>query len=703
MPRAVTAIKKKIAEEKEIQWEIKLGRGKIKAREIIDIANLQQNTKLKRMVEKQKKTMWTWVMTIKWVLGRQLVSGLILDRKVIKETWMLFTNETSAYKVLNADVAQDLNFKEYRSEPIELRWAPWQFIQRHIDFKYPYIDTGEKWVEVITRFFKDNIIINYLVAKSLIDDETFQIIKEFLATFDVFYNPDKLSIGFAPRMAYKGNSNSVSLEELLKAEIEQWYVNEVVWDKQRKFSYTHILRRNLDLQLQKWQKTLITSWKQYNFVAWSRRIGKSFLSAYIAYREFYRKGSGYGDRNRQVLYVTLNDKKAWQPFQYMMQMTETDRKLWYITVNTANKEFTSTITWTKLIFITSWQHGWAASYWADLVVVDEAAMIRNEFWDDLLPIIVQERATVFAISTINEEAKQNWFYKYLLAWEMWDENIQSIRVTIDDNELLREEDKEAMKLALVDNQLKYWTQLYSIFPTWSTIFNLNWAIQSIDTTTKRDLVLIGYDPAKLWDNASFVIVDPNTFHVIDEHILKWISYMEQKEYLIQLKKQHHMSIVIMDRTWVWEWVYEIFWDLIDVSVKYKAVWEVKMSPLWYWMVSKWELVDTLKLYIDHYWLKVSDTLENLIKEFKSFKALTDRGRVIQYWWVWFTDDSINALWLITFYLKHISWITWALDFKSKTTTIEIDQYWNVIDSSYNQLWMYTQEYNYEDLYKNFTY
>jgi hypothetical protein len=29
-------------------------------------------------------------------------------------------------------------------------------------------------------------------------------------------------------------------------------------------------------------------------------------------------------------------------------------------------------------------------------------MIANEFWEDLLPIIVQERATVFAISTINE-------------------------------------------------------------------------------------------------------------------------------------------------------------------------------------------------------------------------------------------------------------------------------------------------------------
>jgi hypothetical protein len=42
------------------------------------------------------------------------------------------------------------------------------------------------------------------------------------------------------------------------------------------------------------------------------------------------------------------------------------------------------------------------------------------------------------------------------------------------------------------------------------------------------------------------------------------------------------------------------------------------------MVSKSELVDTLKIYIDHYGLKISDTLENIIKEFKAFKVLTDR-------------------------------------------------------------------------------
>jgi hypothetical protein len=32
-------------------------------------------------------------------------------------------------------------------------------------------------------------------------------------------------------------------------------------------------------------------------------------------------------------------------------------------------------------------------------------MISDAFWEDLLPIIMQEKATVFAISTINEDIK----------------------------------------------------------------------------------------------------------------------------------------------------------------------------------------------------------------------------------------------------------------------------------------------------------
>jgi|GEM_PF-4806089 hypothetical protein len=48
----------------------------------------------------------------------------------------------------------------------------------------------------------------------------------------------------------------------------------------------------------------------------------------------------------------------------------------------------------------------------------------------------------------------------------------AMRVTIDDNDLLTEERKENMKSALKHNPMKYWTQLYSIFPSGNTVFTL---------------------------------------------------------------------------------------------------------------------------------------------------------------------------------------------------------------------------------------
>lgn len=657
---------------------------------------------LKRMVDKQKKITGQPAQTIKGVLAKQLFSAIMVNKKDMKERGLLFSDSLTTDRIINREIANDWNFEGWSYEEIELKGAAGQLLMPSIKFKYPSIRIDSKCVHNITRYFKNNTIINYWVAKSLIDDETYSIIKEFLKTFDIFYNSATLSIGLHPRIGKTWGSNAVSLEGLLQAEIDQGYVNEQIGDKDRKYSYTHMLRRNLGLNLQTWQKSLIEDWKQYNFIAGSRRAGKTFTSAYIAYREFYRKGSWYGDRNRQVLYVTLSDNKAWQPFQYMLQMTEEDRELWYITVNRASKEFTCTLTWTKLIFITASARWGAASYGADLVIIDEAAMIANEFWEDLLPIIVQERATVFAISTINEWAKQNWFYKYLLKGEMGDDDIQALRVTIDDNELLTDVDRLAMKEALIDNQMKYWTQLYSIFPSGSSIFQLNWVITPMDVESRRHTVVIGYDPAKIGDNASFVVVDPSSFETIEEHFMKWIPYMEQKEYLIELKKKFGHSVVVMDRSWVWEWVYEIFWNLIDVSVRYKATWDVKLAPLGYWTVSKWELIETLRLYIDNYGLKISDTLENLVKELKHFKVLRDRGSVVQYWGVGFTDDSVNALALVTFYLRHISGVTVPLDNAWENTMMMIDEYGNLIDMN-EGIWMFTQSYDYQDTYNQFIY
>ena len=71
-------------------------------------------------------------------------------------------------------------------------------------------------------------------------------------------------------------------------------------------------------------------------------------------------------------------------------------------IQVSGKEFTNTLTNAKLIFVTSGSRTGAKSYGGDLIIIDEAAEVSDEYWNDLLPIIMQEQATVFAISTINE-------------------------------------------------------------------------------------------------------------------------------------------------------------------------------------------------------------------------------------------------------------------------------------------------------------
>ena len=637
------------------------------------------------------------VSSVVHILWRILLSSMTTNVNQIRKG--LLFRKFIEDKVINNDLASEFQPLWWKTIEIGLTGACAQLVQPVINFKYPTIDinVNKYHTKEVTKDFHKKVLIGYWVNSNLIDDELYTIIKWILANFHIYIDYISLKIWLVPKalitnpnykagekqiLEYWEEEYSEKLQELLSVEINLWYTNEDIWDENRGYAYTHMLRRNLKLKLQPWQISMIINWKQYNFIAGSRRVWKTFTSAYVAYRELYRKGSWFWDRKRQVLYVTLNDNKAWQPFQYMMSMTERDRELWLVVANLWRKEFTCTITGTKILFITAWARWGAASYGADLVVIDEAAMIPNEFWEDLLPIIVQEWATVFAISTINETSRKNWFYTRLLRWETgWDAKANSIRVTIDDNALLTEELRKEMRDELVDNQLKYWTQLYSIFPSWSTVFNLNGVIQTIDLTKPRQAVIIWYDPAKLWDNASFTVVDPETFEVIEEHIFKWVSYMEQKNLMKELKKKFHKSVAIMDRSGVWEGVYEIFWDLIDYSVRYKATGDIAIdSKYWYYKVSKGELVDTLRLYLEEYWLKIAENLANLISEIKGFKVLKDKWSVLRYGWVGITDDSVNSLSLITFAMKHILCITKPINMSADMWAFTILPDGNIVDN-----------------------
>ena len=548
---------------------------------------------------------------------------------------------------------------------LQLRWAAKEMIWEEIDMEYPEMSLND-W-EDITKYFKDNVIMRWLVKDKLIDDEMLAVMKGVFDRFYFIYDPTINLVG----MCLKKMTREVwiEIEALLDKEIELWYVNNKIWDEKRKRGYTHILRRNLELRFQTWQKTMLFNWKKFNFIAWSRRIWKTYTSAYIAYRELYRIWGWYGKRERQILYICVSEDKMWQPMQYMAQMVKKDISLGYIKKTWT--EFHNLITGAKLIFRTANSRTWAASYGADLVILDEWAMISDEFWEDLLPIIMQEKATVFAISTINEDVKSWWFYDGLLRWELGDdENYNCIRVTIDDNELLTHEDREATKDALRHNAMKYWTQLYSIFPSGNNVFKLTWVIQP-EEYVKPNYVIIWYDPWKIKDDAALVVMDIDRVRIIDAIALMNMDYMDQKLEIIELKKKYNKSIVIMDRTWVWEAVREIMRDVIDTSVKYKGRWEITHNDRFsYYNVSKSELVSITNVAINNVWLSIDSNLLQLITQLKGFKKI-NAWTVTQYEWEGVKDDLTNAMMLACFYAIKVLGIRW----KNEASSFQvIDKY-----------------------------
>lgn len=635
--------------------------------------------------------MSVWKLTDKWLALREFLWAFIMDKSLIKK-WKIFYNSNN-WKDIDWTLMENY-WKMYKcfqwnKIQIRLKWFAKEMISDQIiEYEYPSLD---KW-EDVTKYFTDHVVLWWAVKNNFIDDEILLLFKSIvLQNFKVYYREWGNYVWLVPKT--KVLDLSIGLEELLDKEIEQWYYNKIIGDKNRRYWYTHILRRNAQMNLQTWQKTVLYNWKQFNFIAWARRSWKTFMSAMIAYRELYKLWWWYWARDRQILYVTLTDDKSWQPFQYLKLLMKKDIELWYIKVS--GKEFTNTITNAKLIFVTAWWRWWARSYWADLVIIDEAAEIPDDYWTDLLPIIMQEKATVYAISTINEDSQNGWFYKELVRWELtWRDDYNTIRVTIDDNELLDDKTREDAKVKIMEaSQVKYWTELYCIFPSSNSVFKMSGIIQPALEELSKSFV-IWYDPWKINDDAWLIVVDMQNLRVVEEVALKYVSYKEQWRIVAELKEKYKATVVI-DRTWVWEAVFEIVQNVIDVSIKYKkSWWEISYNEQYnYYNVPKKELVETMQLYIESYWLKINSGIEQLITQMKWFKKFNSWSYVT-YCWVWVKDDLVNWLLLCWFYMKHIKWLDW------KNQIIE-NNVWRIIDNFNWQDWF--DEYTSDDNFKKYIY
>ena len=145
---------------------------------------------------------------------------------------------------------------------------------------------------------------------------------------------------------------------------------------------------------------------------------------------------------------------------------------------------------------------------SDFIIIDEAGFIREDVYLNILPIIENENARLFAISTIDWNTPKNWFYELLCHYEQeGDIEGYAQRVTIDDidENILSAASKERMKLALRGNLQRYFAELYATFPQIHSVF----ATQSLFCLPNAELVpdevIIGYDPAKRSDYGGVVV------------------------------------------------------------------------------------------------------------------------------------------------------------------------------------------------------
>lgn len=54
---------------------------------------------------------------------------------------------------------------------------------------------------------------------------------------------------------------------------------------------------------------------------------------------------------------------------------------------------------------------------SDFIIIDEAGFIKEDVYLNILPIIENENAKLFAISTIDWNTPKNWFYEQLCHYE----------------------------------------------------------------------------------------------------------------------------------------------------------------------------------------------------------------------------------------------------------------------------------------------
>ena len=455
-------------------------------------------------------------------------------------------------------------------------------------------------------------------------------------------------------------------------------------------AYTHLLRNMLDFNPLSRQYNMLMGQKRITFLAGCRRSGKTLLWSYLIVRELFRMPDSIKQTQRTVksFYIAPSEDKFKEVVDYIKTASEHIRLLRVLDFNKKENRLylydeklwrgqrvTMVVSSCDFVSAKGYEPGrWKAS---DFILVDEAAFVWEDVWLNILPILSNERAKFYAVSTIQWESMRNWFYEQLVDAEMgYDDEMLGMRVTIDDleNTLIASEDKERMKRSLRHNKQRYYAELYATFPNSQNVFNSEGFFNigtSLAIWEQIQGYVIGYDPAKradTWAVMVWQIRNPKNYNqyveLVEEYGLNW-EYTEQKEFIKNLKQgfiyKGYPCVLIMDVTWVGEAVWEIFGDIVDYKVLYTAngVRPV-IDNYWVRKVPKSILVHGTQLLMEKNMLKAVSTLTHLMEEMKYFVGYTTPSGNTKYEASAWHDDFVNAMMLVSYWYNYIEWHIYSL-------------------------------------------
>jgi len=476
------------------------------------------------------------------------------------------------------------------------------------------------------------------------------------------------------------------------------------------WAYTHVLRNILWFKPQTWQYKFLINQKRINYVAWVRRWWKTLLSSYLIIRFLYRNPTDLKHTLRQpkgIYTITSKDK-----FKAVLDYIEAQsnrikvlKSLVYIKrqdrliLSDDKLDFAKTkyqdIQATYDFISAKWYKTWVWNGWDD-IILDESSSIPEDVWLNLAPIVTNEWANLFCISTIDWTTPKQWFYSNLVNIERWwIENSYSQRVTIDDidDNIMDESAKDYAKSTLKHNMPRYLWELYATFSSESQVFSSEWSIILETPTDIYEQIFIWYDPAKRSDFWAIIVVwlYKETLYVLDEYQLQWDYSTYQKQVVFDIKKKYLdkwiKTTLIMDGTSAWDVVAEIFWNIIDYKVWY--TWDTSSSykphvdDFWSWKVSKTRLVTITQMLFETKKIKILSSLTNLQWEISTFKQYVANWKTKYDAISWEHDDLVNALMLIWF-------LYWYIEWKLSTLTKDNDKEFHLMNKQYidHKTWLY---------------